>query len=95
MPEGKQGSPAAMNPTAVERKPDRELVMMRTFNVPTNIVFEAWSNPNCSSVAGKTLVTLHELYPTTTAALDEALNGSAEGLPEECAQLDELLAARS
>ena len=44
--------------------------------------------------AGKTLVTLHELYPTT-AALDEALAGSAEGLPEQFAQLDELLAGRS
>jgi uncharacterized protein YndB with AHSA1/START domain len=40
---------------------------------------------------GKTLVTLHELYPTT-AALEEALAGSAEGLPEQFAQLDELLA---
>lgn len=43
--------------------------------------------------AGKTLVTLHERYPTK-AALDEALAGSAEGLPEQFAQLDELLAAR-
>ena len=41
--------------------------------------------------AGKTLVTLHELYPTK-AAHDEALAGSAEGLPEQFAQLDELLA---
>jgi uncharacterized protein YndB with AHSA1/START domain len=41
--------------------------------------------------AGKTLVTLHELYPTK-AALDEALAGSAEALPEQFAQLDELLA---
>jgi uncharacterized protein YndB with AHSA1/START domain len=44
--------------------------------------------------AGKTLVTFHELYPTT-AALEEALAGSAEGLPEQFAQLDELLAGRS
>jgi len=43
--------------------------------------------------AGKTLVTFHELYPTT-AALEEALAGSAEGLPEQFAQLDELLAGR-
>lgn len=40
---------------------------------------------------GKTLVTLHERYPTT-AALEEALAGSAQGLPEQFAQLDELLA---
>ena len=44
--------------------------------------------------AGKTLVTFHELYPTK-AACDEALTGSAEGLPEQFAQLDELLAGRS
>jgi uncharacterized protein YndB with AHSA1/START domain len=43
--------------------------------------------------AGKTLVTLHELYPTT-AALEEALAGSAQGLPEQFTQLDELLAGR-
>lgn len=44
--------------------------------------------------AGKTLVTFHERYPTK-AALEEALAGSAEGLPEQFAQLDELLADRS
>ncbi|MBM7126261.1 SRPBCC family protein [Dyella flava] len=44
--------------------------------------------------AGKTRVTLHERYPTTEA-LDEALAGSAEGLPEQFAQLDELLAGGS
>ncbi|MFK2931849.1 SRPBCC family protein [Dyella agri] len=44
--------------------------------------------------AGKTLVIFHERYPTTEA-LDEALAGSAEGLPEQFAQLDELLADRS
>jgi uncharacterized protein YndB with AHSA1/START domain len=44
--------------------------------------------------AGQTLVTFHELYPTQ-AARDEALAGSAEGLPEQFAQLDELLAGRS
>jgi len=40
---------------------------------------------------GKTLVTLHELYPTKEAR-DEAIVGSAEGLPEQFAQLDEMLA---
>jgi uncharacterized protein YndB with AHSA1/START domain len=44
--------------------------------------------------AGKTVVTLHEIYPTS-AALDEALAGSAEGLPEQFAQLDELLEGRA
>ena len=166
MPEGKEGSPAAMNRTDVQRKSDREFVVTRTFNAPVRIVFEAWSNPelfkrwwipksaglallSCDmdvrtggayrlvfrhptsdqpmaffgtykvvtphkrlvwtneesdqgavttvtfeENAGKTLVTLHEIYPTK-AALDEALAGSAEGLPEQVAQLDELLAGRS
>jgi uncharacterized protein YndB with AHSA1/START domain len=44
--------------------------------------------------AGKTRVTLHERYPTE-AALDEALAGSAEALPEQFAQLDALLAGGS
>lgn len=44
--------------------------------------------------AGTTRVTLHELYPTK-AALDEALAGSAEALPEQFAQLEALLAGRS
>ncbi|WP_324859337.1 SRPBCC family protein [Dyella sp.] len=166
MPNVKEGSPAAMNRTVVERMSDHELVVKRTFNAPAHIVFEAWSNPelfkqwwvpksvgmslvSCDmdvrtggsyrlvfshpsfeqpmaffgtyrEVAphkrivwtnedsdqgavttvtfeesdGKTLVTFHELYPTE-AALDEALAGSAEGLPEQFAQLDELLAGRS
>jgi uncharacterized protein YndB with AHSA1/START domain len=33
------------NPTTVERKSDRELVVTRTFNVPAHIVFEAWTRP--------------------------------------------------
>ena len=44
--------------------------------------------------AGKTLLTYHELYPTK-AACDEGLAGSAEGLPEQFAQLEELLAGKS
>ncbi|RYD49757.1 MAG: ATPase [Sphingomonadales bacterium] len=39
---------------------------------------------------GKTLLTFHEIYPTS-AALEEALQGSAAGLPEQLDQLDELL----
>lgn len=163
MPDGKEGSAAAVNRTIVERKSDRELVVTRTFDAPAHIVFEAWgkaelfrrwwvpkamssSLPSCDidmrtgggyrlvfrlpdsdqtmaffgtykevvpnkrivwtndesdqgavttvtfeECADKTLLTLHELYPTT-AALDEALAGSAEGLPEQFAQLDALLA---
>jgi len=32
--------------TKVERKSDRELVVTRTFNGPTRIVFEAWTRPD-------------------------------------------------
>lgn len=39
---------------------------------------------------GKTLLTFHELYPSKEA-LDEAMAGSAEGLPTQLDQLDELL----
>jgi len=41
-------------------------------------------------VAGKTLLTLHELYPSKEA-LDEALSGMEGGMPEQFEQLDELL----
>ena len=41
---------------------------------------------------GKTLVSYSELYPSAEAC-DEALAGSAEGLPGQFAQLDQLLAA--
>ncbi|HEV7607963.1 MAG TPA: SRPBCC domain-containing protein [Steroidobacteraceae bacterium] len=33
------------NPTTVERKSERELVVSRTINGPARIVFEAWTNP--------------------------------------------------
>ena len=40
----KEGEPTAMkNPTTVERKSDRELVVTRTFNGPARLVFEAWT----------------------------------------------------
>lgn len=166
MPNEREGNQAAMNPTSVERKGDRELVVTRTFDAPVPIVFEAWSTPDLfkqwwvpksagmtlvscdmdirtggtyrlvfrhpafeqpmaffgtykevsantrivwtneesddgalttvtfEERAGKTLVTLHELYPSE-AARDEAIAGSAEGLPEQFAQLDELLAGRA
>ena len=41
---------------------------------------------------GRTLVTYSERYPTAET-LDEALAGSAEGLPEQFRQLDAMLAA--
>src|ERR1044072_2938163 len=33
------------NPTTVEKKSDREVVVTRTFNGPARIVFEAWTKP--------------------------------------------------
>jgi hypothetical protein len=58
------------------------------------LVFRHPTSDQPMAFFGTTLVTLHELYPTK-AALDEALAGSAEALPEQFAQLDELLAGRS
>jgi uncharacterized protein YndB with AHSA1/START domain len=40
---------------------------------------------------GKTLLTFHEVYPSKEA-LEEAMKGSAAGLPEQLDQLEELLA---
>jgi uncharacterized protein YndB with AHSA1/START domain len=48
----------------------------------TTVTFEEQS--------GKTLLTFHELYPTKEA-LEEAMAGSAVGLPEQLDQLEELL----
>jgi uncharacterized protein YndB with AHSA1/START domain len=33
------------NPTTIERKSERELVVKRTFNAPARMVFEAWTKP--------------------------------------------------
>lgn len=43
---------------------------------------------------GKTLLTFHELYPSKEA-LDEAMTGSAAGLPEQLDQLDALLSGKA
>jgi uncharacterized protein YndB with AHSA1/START domain len=41
---------------------------------------------------GKTLLTFHEVYPSKEA-LEEALQGSAAGLPEQLDQLEDLLSS--
>lgn len=41
---------------------------------------------------GKTLLNFHEVYPSKEA-LEEAIQGSAAGLPEQMEQLDELLSS--
>ncbi|HEV7200178.1 MAG TPA: SRPBCC family protein [Candidatus Limnocylindria bacterium] len=41
-----ESEPSAMkNPTAVERKSEREMVITRTVNGPARLVFEAWTKP--------------------------------------------------
>ena len=46
MEEEKDSEPDPMkNPTMVERKSEREIVVTRTFNGPAHIVFEAWTKP--------------------------------------------------
>lgn len=62
----------------------------------------AWTNEESEGAAvttvtfeekdGKTLLVLHERYPTKEA-LDEALEGMEGGMPEQFAQLDTLLVA--
>ncbi|MBB3461310.1 SRPBCC family protein [Rhizobium sp. BK377] len=158
-----ESKPAPMkNPTTVERTSERELVVVRTFNGPVHIVFEAWTKPelfmrwwapksigvpilSCSmdvrvgggyriafghdassameffgkylevipnarlvwtneesddaaittvtfeEKGGKTLLVLHELYPSKEAF--DANSGAEGGLPEQFEQLDELLVA--
>ena len=152
------------NPTTVERKSEREIVVTRTFNAPARLVFEAWTKPelfkqwwvpksmgmvlrSCEMDArtgggyrlvfghdasnpaeffgryvevtphsrlvwtndeagdagpvttvtfeekgGKTLLVLHELYPSKEA-LDAAGTGAADAMGETFEQLDELLVA--
>ena len=42
----RESDPNSMkNRTMVERKSAREMVVTRTFNGPSRIVFEAWTNP--------------------------------------------------
>jgi uncharacterized protein YndB with AHSA1/START domain len=161
----RESEPTPMkNPTAVERKSERELVVTRTINGPARIVFEAWTKPElfkqwwvpksigvsllsceldvrtggkyrlvfghaaspepmaffgryievtpCSRIVwtndegdeggpvttvtfeekgGKTLLVVHDLYPSKEA-LDGALaSGSVGGMPEQLEQLDELI----
>jgi len=43
--ETKKQSESVMKRTTVQRKSDREIVVMRTFDAPARLVFEAWSNP--------------------------------------------------
>ena len=153
----RESDPTPMkNPTTVERKSDRELVVTRIFNAPARLVFEAWTKPELfqrwwlpksmgmslhsfeadvrtggtyrlefapgvaffgkylevtphsrlvwtneesdqgavttvtfEEKAGKTLLVLHELYPSKEALEQGA--GAEEGMPEQFEQLDELL----
>ncbi len=79
--------PMAFFGTYKEVVPDRRIVWTNEESgdqgAVTTVTFEERD--------GKTLVTYSELYPTKEG-LEEALAGSAEGLPEQFAQLDALLA---
>lgn len=80
--------PMAFFGTYQEVVPDKRIVWTNEESdqgAVTTVTFE--------EQVGKTLLTFHEIYPSA-AALDEALAGSAEGLPEQFAQLDDLLAGR-
>ncbi len=164
--DARRGSETApmKNPTTIERKSDRELVVTRTVNGPARLVFEAWTKaelfkrwwvpksaglnllscemdvrvgggyrlvfglepsgsmaffgkylevtPHSRLVwsndeggeggpvttvtfeekGGKTLVVLHESYPSKEA-LDAAGTGAADAMVETFDQLDELLVA--
>jgi uncharacterized protein YndB with AHSA1/START domain len=156
--------PVAQNPTQIERKSDRELVVTRVFDAPPETVFRAWADADLfrrwwvpkgapmtlvscemdvrtggkyrlefgfgddtmafygkyleviaderivwtndegeegavttvtfEAHGGKTLLTFHEIYPSKEA-LEEAIQGSAAGLPQQLDQLDELLSSVS
>ena len=165
MDAGRKSEPTPMkNPTTVERKSERELVVTRTVNGPARIVFEAWTKPDLfkqwwapksfglnllsceqdvraggkyrlvfshsaapqpmeffgtylevtphsrlvwtndeadgggpvttvtfDEQRGKTLLVIHDLYPSKEA-LDAAIaSGSTSGMPETLNQLDELV----
>lgn len=81
--------PMAFFGTYREVTPNRRIVWTNEEShdgAVTTVTFEEY--------AGKTRITLHERYPTE-AALNDAIAGSAEGLPEQFSQLDELLAGSS
>jgi uncharacterized protein YndB with AHSA1/START domain len=42
---GSKTTSTMKNPTTMERKSDRELVVTRTFNGPARLVFDAWTRP--------------------------------------------------
>ena len=161
----RESEPTPMkNPTTVERKSERELVITRTINGPARIVFEAWTKPellkrwwapksfgvsllSCEAdvrvggryrfvfghdaspkpmeffgryievtphsrlvwtneegddggavttvtfeeKAGKTLLVMHELYPSKEALDGAMASGEKAGMSETFEQLDELL----
>ena len=83
---------------------DQPMAFFGTYTEVTPHSRLAWTNEESDEGAvttvtfeetvGGTLVTLHERYPSE-AARDEAFAGSAEALPGQFEQLDEVLAGRS
>ena len=54
------------------------------------MIFPFVSASTFEEKGGKTVLVMHELYPSKEA-LDMALAGMADGMPESLAQLDEFL----
>jgi hypothetical protein len=77
--------------TTVERKSERELVVTRTINGPARNDGGAVTTATFEEQAGKTLLVMHDLYPSKEA-LDAAIaSGSICGMSETLDQLDELV----
>jgi uncharacterized protein YndB with AHSA1/START domain len=45
MPRSRKSEDTLKSETTVERRSERELVVVRTFNGPARIIFDAWTNP--------------------------------------------------
>lgn len=69
----------------LELEPDARLVWTNDESEDAAVTTVTFEEKN-----GATLLTLHELYPTKEA-LDEAIAGMADGMPEQFEQLDALL----
>ena len=57
---------------------DRELAMIRTFDAPRGLVFDAWTKPELLEKGGKSTVTTTVLYATREAR-DGVLRSPMEG----------------
>lgn len=83
--------------TEVERTSELEIVVTRTVNAPARLVWtneegdvgETVTTVTFDEAAGKTLLVVHDRFPSKEARD----SGSADAMPEALDQLDELLAS--